>query len=220
MSVWALLAAAGSGERLGADRPKAFAKLRDLPLLAESLARLEVSDWVDASVVAAPPGWVEPAVLVAEEIGAGKVSACVEGGASRTASVRAAADQMADDALVALVHDAARPLVSDDVIERVLAPLSEGWEGVVPAMPITDTVKRARANEIVETVDRTDLVIAQTPQAFLASVLRQSLAAGSDATDCASLVEASGGRVKAVTGDVRLFKVTTGDDLALAERCL
>src|SRR5918994_1450818 len=82
VSVWAVLAAAGSGERFGADRPKAFAKLGELPLLAESLRRLDDSDWVEAIVVAAPPGWEEPAILVAEEIGAGKVAACVAGGAA------------------------------------------------------------------------------------------------------------------------------------------
>ena len=220
MSVWALLAAAGSGERLGAHRPKAFAKLGDLPLLAESLGRLEASDWIDAIVVSAPPGWVEPAVLVAEEIGAGKVSACVEGGDSRTESVRAAAREMPDDAVVALVHDAARPLLTDEVIERVLGPLSEGWDGVVPTLRIADTLKRVGGEQVVETVDRSDLVAAQTPQAFLAPTLRDALAAGTDSTDCAALVEARGGRVKVVPGDVRLFKVTTQADLELVARCL
>src|SRR2546423_4207739 len=80
MSVWAVLAAAGSGERLGADQPKAFVKLGELPMLAESLGRLDESDWIDGIVVAAPPGWEEPAILVAEEIGASKVSSCVTGG--------------------------------------------------------------------------------------------------------------------------------------------
>jgi 2-C-methyl-D-erythritol 4-phosphate cytidylyltransferase len=220
LSVWALVAAAGSGERFGADRPKAFAKLRDLPLLAESLGRLEASDWIDGIVVAAPAGWLEPAVLVAEEIGAGKVTACVEGGSTRTASVRAAAAELPEDAVVALVHDAARPLLADDLLGRVLAPLSEGWDGAVPALPIADTIKRVRGQEIVETVEREELVIVQTPQAFLAPVLRDALTAGTDATDCAALVEARGGRVKVVPGDRLLFKVTTQDDLDLVERCL
>src|ERR671924_1774836 len=90
MSVWAVLAAAGSGERLGADRPKAFARLGEQPLLAESLARLDASEWIDAIVVAAPPGWEEPAILLAEELGCSKVSSCVTGGATRTESVRLA----------------------------------------------------------------------------------------------------------------------------------
>ena len=88
MSVWAVLVAAGRGERLGEDRPKAFARLGNLPLLAESLRRLDESEWIDGIVVVAPPEWEEPSILLAEEIGATKVAACVTGGATRSASVR------------------------------------------------------------------------------------------------------------------------------------
>ena len=80
MSVWAVLVAAGRGERLGDERPKAFARLGALPLLAEPLRRLDESEWIDGIVVVAPPEWEEPAILVAEEIGAAKVAACVTGG--------------------------------------------------------------------------------------------------------------------------------------------
>src|SRR5919109_4815338 len=124
VSVWAILAAGGSGERLGADRPKAFVKLGELPLLAESLGRLDASDWIDGIVVAAPPGWEEPAILVAEEIGASKVSSCVTGGATRAESVRAALAEVPEDATVVLVHDAARPLLPEEVVERVLTALN------------------------------------------------------------------------------------------------
>src|SRR5204863_362963 len=119
MSVWAILVAAGRGERLGLDRPKAFAKLGDEPLLAEPLRRLEACPWVDGIVLVAPPGWEEPAILVAEEEGCGKVHACVTGGETRSDSVRAGLGEVPADALVVLVHDAARPLVSDEVVERV-----------------------------------------------------------------------------------------------------
>ena len=102
------------------------------------------------------------------------------------------------------------------MLERVLAPLSEGWDGIVPALPVADTVKRVRGDEVVETVDRADLVAAQTPQAFVASVLRDALKADvAGATDCAALVEEQNGRVKVVEGDVRLRKVTTREDLEL-----
>ena len=111
MSVWAVLVAAGRGERLGLDRPKAFAALRGRPLLAESLERLESSDWIDAIVVVAPEEWEEPAILLAEELGAGKVSSVVTGGATRSESVREALVEVADDAAVVLVHDSARPLL-------------------------------------------------------------------------------------------------------------
>ncbi|MGZ4290505.1 MAG: 2-C-methyl-D-erythritol 4-phosphate cytidylyltransferase [Gaiellaceae bacterium] len=215
MSVWAILVAAGRGERLGLEQPKAFAKLGEDPLLAEPLRRLEESDWVDAIVLVAPPGWEEPAILLAEELGCGKVSACVPGGETRADSVRAGLGEVPAGAVVVLVHDAARPLLPEAVIERVLAPLAEGWDGAVPGLPVADTLKRVGADgAIAETVSRDGLYTVQTPQAFPADVLREAVAAGGDATDCASLVEARGGRVKVVPGDPQLLKVTTADDLA------
>jgi len=221
LSTWAVLVAAGRGERLGGDRPKAFVALGGRVLLAESLERLEESDWIDAIVVAAPPGWEEPAILLAEELGCGKVAATVTGGATRAESVRAAVAEVAEDAAAILVHDAARPLLSEAVVERVLGALGEGWDGAVPVLPLADTVKRVQGQTVVGTLDRSELVGAQTPQAFVAPVLRRAL--GGDlagATDCASLVESAGGRVKAVAGDRRLLKVTDGEDVELVERWL
>jgi 2-C-methyl-D-erythritol 4-phosphate cytidylyltransferase len=221
VSVWAVLAAAGRGERLGSDRPKAFARLGGRPLLAESLERLDGSGWIDAIVIAAPPEWEEPSILVAEEIAATKVSSAVTGGGSRSESVRLALEEVPEEAAVVLVHDAARPLLPEEVIERVLAPLSEGWDGVVPAVPLADTVKRVEGDRVVETLPRDDLVAVQTPQAFLADTLRRAVSGDvSTATDCASLVEAQGGRVKVVEGDPRLVKVTDPDDLTLVESWL
>ena len=215
MSVWAIVAAAGRGDRLGLDRPKAFAALRGRPLLAESLERLDATDWIDAIVVAAPEGWEEPAILLAEELGCGKVVSCVTGGPTRAESVRLALAEVPEDAAVVLVHDAARPLVTEETVARVLAPLGEGWDGAVPGLPLADTVKRVRGDAVVETVLRDDLVAVQTPQAFVASVLRRAAAAGEDASDCAALVERAGGRVKVVPGDPRLLKVTEPSDLEL-----
>jgi 2-C-methyl-D-erythritol 4-phosphate cytidylyltransferase len=220
VTVWAVLAAAGRGERLGADRPKAFAKLRDRPLLAESLERLEASDWIDAIVIVAPPGWEEPSILVAEELGCAKVTACVSGGETRAESVRAGVAEVGDDAAVNVVHDAARPLLLDEVLERVLTALNEGWDGAVPALPLADTVKRVRDGQIVETLPRDELVAAQTPQAFVAPILREALTGDlAGATDCASLVEPRG-RVTTVPGDPRLLKVTDESDLELVSSFL
>jgi 2-C-methyl-D-erythritol 4-phosphate cytidylyltransferase len=218
VSVWAIVAAAGRGDRLGLDRPKAFAALRGLPLLAESLERLEATDWVDALVVAAPEGWEEPAILLAEELGCGKVSSCVTGGSTRADSVRRALAEVPEDAAAVLVHDAARPLITEEVVARVLGPLGEGWDGAVPGLPLADTVKRVQGETVVETVPRDDLVAVQTPQAFVASVLRG--ASTGDASDCAALVERVGGRVKVVPGDPRLLKVTEPSDLELVESWL
>ncbi len=174
-ATWALIAAAGSGERLGIDRPKAFAVLGGRPLLAESLDRLDRCPLIDAIVVAAPPGWEEPSILLAEELVASKVVACVTGGATRAESVAAALAEVPEEALVVLVHDAARPLVDDAVVERLMGPLGEGFDGAVPALPVPDTLKRARDGVVVETVDREGLVAAQTPQVFLAPMLRQRI---------------------------------------------
>jgi 2-C-methyl-D-erythritol 4-phosphate cytidylyltransferase len=220
-STWAILVAAGAGERLGLDRPKAFAALGGRPLLAESVDRLDRCPWVDAIVVAAPPGWEEPTILLSEELAASKVVSCVTGGATRGDSVRASLEEVGTDALVVLVHDAARPFVSDDVVQRVLGPLGEGYDGVVPALPVPDTLKRADGSRVAETVPREGLVAVQTPQAFLVPVLRRAYDGNvSVVTDCSSLVERSGGRVAIVEGDPRLFKITTPADLDLAESLL
>jgi 2-C-methyl-D-erythritol 4-phosphate cytidylyltransferase len=215
LSVWAVLVAAGRGERLGEERPKAFARLGSLPLLAEPLRRLDESEWIDGVVVVAPPEWEEPAILVAEEIGASKVAACVAGGLTRSASVRLGLDEVPGDADVVLVHDAARPVLPPELVPRLLDALAEGFDGAVPGLAVADTVKRVYDGVVVETPPRDQLVAVQTPQAFVASVLRD--AAGGEGSDCASLVEAAGGRVKVVQGDERLLKVTTPDDLRRVE---
>ena len=221
MSTWAVLVAAGRGERLGGDRPKSFAPLRGRPLLAESLERLEASDWIDAIVVVAPEGWEEPSILVAEELGCGKVSATVAGGASRAESVRVGVAEADREAAALVVHDAARPLLTEEVLDRVLGALGRGWDGAVPGLPVSDTIKRVEGDAVAETLPRDQLVAVQTPQAFAASALRPALDGDvSGASDCASLVEARGGRVTVVPGDPRLLKVTTPEDLALVESWL
>lgn len=218
--VWAVLVAAGRGERFGGDRPKAFANLAGRPLLAESLERLEACAWIEALVVVAPAEWEEPSILLAEELGVGKVHAVVTGGATRADSVRAGVAEVPDEAAVLVVHDAARPLLSDEVVERVVTAIGEAWDGAVPALPLADTVKLAEGEAVVATVERSGLVTVQTPQAFLAGSLRRALAGDEDATDCAGLVEAAGGRVRLVEGDRRLVKVTTQADLDFVETLL
>ena len=222
MSVWAVLVAAGTGVRFGGTRPKAFAALAGRPLLAESLERLDASERVDGIILVAPPGWEEPAILLAEELGAGKLSACVPGGATRGESVRIGVAEVPPEAEAILVHDAARPLVDEDVIVRVLAPLAAGWDGAVPGLPVADTVKRVGEDgTVLETVERHDLYAVQTPQGFRAAVFRRALAEVADeTTDCAGIVERAGGRVRVVEGDARLLKVTTPGDLRSVENLL
>ena len=215
-----MVVAAGRGERLGSPYPKAFAKLGGRPLLAESLERLDRSDWIEGLVVVVPSEWEEPAILLAEEVGAGKVTLAVPGGETRSDSVRAGLAEVPGEAAVVVVHDAARPLDDRLVDERVVLALEDGWDGAVPAMPVPDTLKRAEGEAVVETVDRSGLVAVQTPQAFVAGTLRRALEAGGAESDCAASVERAGGRVRVVPGDPRLVKVTSDADLALVEALL
>lgn len=220
-SVWAVLVAAGRGERLGAKRPKAFAALGGRPLLAESLERLDGSRRIEGLVAVVPRKWEEPSILCAEEVGASKLVACVAGGATRTESVRIGLGEVPAHADVILVHDAARPLVSQPIVDRVLDGLGDGYDGAVPGLPVADTIKRASGGTVVETLDRSELVAVQTPQAFVAAVLRRAFAdVDACGSDCAAIVERVGGRVRVVEGDADLLKVTTPEDLAVVEQRL
>jgi 2-C-methyl-D-erythritol 4-phosphate cytidylyltransferase len=135
--------------------------------------------------------------------------------------VQAGLEEVGPEAPVVVVHDAARPLLREAVLDRVLAALSEGWDGVVPGLPVADTVKRVDGSRVVDTVDRGGLVAVQTPQAFRADVLREAFSGDLEAaTDCASLVEKRGGRVCVVDGDPWLLKVTTQADLDHVHRLL
>ena len=200
MSVVGIVPAAGAGERLGADVPKAFAVLGGRPMLEWSLEVLrEVCDRV---VVAVPADRVEPPDFVA-------------GGATRSESVRNAVEA-APEASIYVVHDAARPLVTVDLVQRCIDAL-EGYDGVIAAVPVTDTVKEVENAEVVRTPDRGRLWAAQTPQVFRAEVLRR---AAGEATDDASLVEAMGGSVRVVQAMRENFKVTSPLDVRLAEALL
>jgi 2-C-methyl-D-erythritol 4-phosphate cytidylyltransferase len=209
MAVVGVIPAAGSGERLGASGPKAFALCGGRPLLDWSLEVLE--SVCDRVVVAVPAGFDEGPDRVV-------------GGASRSASVRAAL-AAAPEATVAVVHDAARPLVSRELVARCIAALEEGFDGAVAAAPVSDTIKEADSGGRVErTLERSKLWAIQTPQVFRADVLRRALDVPEDllaaATDDASLVEAAGGSVRVVEAPADNLKVTRPVDLELAEALL
>ena len=168
VAVWAVVVAAGSGERLGADQPKAFVRFGDDPLIAASVAALDEHPAITGIVLVVPEGWEERATFMADDIGAGKASIAVAGGATRSDSVAAGVAEVPDDAGIILVHDAARPNVPADLIDRVLGGFADGADGVIPVLPIDDTVKRVDgAGRVVETLDRAELRAVQTPQAFL-----------------------------------------------------
>jgi len=168
IETWAIIVAAGEGRRLGAGRPKAFVGFRGRVLLAPAIELVEDHAAVAGVVVVVPDGWEEPATVLAEELAAGKVRAAVAGGATRARSVAAGLAEVPDGAGVVLVHDAARPLASPELVTRVLAGLAGGADGAIPVVPVPDTIKRVRGGEVVETLDRGELCAVQTPQAFLA----------------------------------------------------
>jgi 2-C-methyl-D-erythritol 4-phosphate cytidylyltransferase / 2-C-methyl-D-erythritol 2,4-cyclodiphosphate synthase len=222
-STWAIVVAGGDGARLGADRPKAFIGLGGRPLLAHSIDLLEDHPAVDRIVLVVPAEWEEPATLLADELAAGKVVAAVPGGETRALSVAAGLAVVGDDAEAILVHDAARPFASAELIDRLLEALAN-HAGAVPAVAVTDTVKRVTGGRVAETLDRSELRAVQTPQAFRAEALRRAYAAPSaalrDATDCASLVEATGLEVAVVPGEGGNMKITSPEDLTRAEERL
>jgi 2-C-methyl-D-erythritol 4-phosphate cytidylyltransferase len=224
VAVWAVLVAAGRGERLGDERPKAFARLGGRVLAAESLERLDGSAWIDAIVVVAPPEWEEAVIVLAEELALGKVVSCVTGGETRAESVRAGLAEVADDADVILVHDAARPLVTPEIIRATLAGLDPEADAAIAAARVTDTIKEGDGTTVGRTLDRSRLWAIQTPQVFRREVLERALAQPHDvlaaATDDASIVEGMGGTVRLVESPRDNLKVTTADDLRLAELLL
>ncbi|SNS68340.1 2-C-methyl-D-erythritol 2,4-cyclodiphosphate synthase [Geodermatophilus pulveris] len=210
-----IVAAAGSGSRLGADRPKALVPLAGRPLVRWSVEAL-LAGGVAEVVVAVPADELAAfaAVLPADV-------RLVVGGTSRTASVRAALAAVGDHADAVLVHDAARPLTPPGVVARVLAALAAGAPAVVPVLPVVDTTVSVAGDGVVTgTLPRETLRRVQTPQGFARAVLADAygrLPPGAELTDDAAVVRADGVAVATVAGDERSAKVTVAHDLALAE---
>jgi len=211
MTTAAIVAAAGSGERLGAGVPKALVRLGDQTLLQLSVAVMRDAG-VDVVVVTAP------ASSVAEFTALVPGAVVVAGGETRQDSVRAGLSSLRDEVDVVLVHDAARALVPIEVVHRVLTALGDGAEAVVPVVALADTVKEVTlTGDVVRTIDRTSLRAVQTPQGFRRSVLERAHAGGmAAATDDAALVEALGVTVTTVEGSAEAMKVTTPMDLEVA----
>lgn len=208
----ALIVAAGRGERLGSDGPKAFVVCGGRPMLDWSVDALRAAG-VTRIVVALPAGYDAPEGCIG-----------VAGGAERSHSVRAALAAAGPDVDVVLVHDAARPLLTAAIVRDCVAGLDGGVDAAIAAAPMADTVKEADGHDVVRTLDRSRLWAVQTPQVFrtaaLQAVLAQDDAVLAAATDDASLIEASGGTVRVVPCPRENFKVTTPEDLRLAELVL
>lgn len=212
-SVGAIVVAAGSGRRFGGE--KQLVDLHGVRVLDRSVAAARS---VAAHVVAVVPG-----DRVDELAGCG-ADVVVAGGATRSDSVRAGLAAVPAEVEVVVVHDGARPLASATLFVAVVDAVRAGADAAIPGVPVSDTLKRVEraaqdgGHDVVgATVDRDGLVAVQTPQAFAADVLRAAHATGAEATDDAALVEARGGRVVVVAGETRNLKITTPDDLRVAE---
>lgn len=216
-TVAAILVAAGSGERLGADVPKAFVEIAGQSMAEHAVRRFGGHRAIGPIRLVVPLAWVRTAAdrlwPFANDL------SVVQGGATRQASVAAGLAAVPTDATFVLVHDVARPFVTDTVIDAVVAALMAGADAVVPVVPIHDTVRRVGSDGMLAgVVDRSTLVAVQTPQGFRRDVLIAAHAAASDtATDDAALVEALGHQVVSVPGADEAFKITTPADLAHAE---
>lgn len=212
MSVWTIVVAAGRGERFGSD--KQAADLGGRSVVSRSVATsAEASDGV--VVVVAPERLVAAEALVSGSDGEATVVTpvtLVAGGATRAASVRAGLAAVPDDAEVVLVHDGARPLATAALFARVVAAVRAGADAVVPGVPVADSLRAVDGG----VVDRDGVLAVQTPQGFPADRLRAAHAAGTDASDDATLVEAAGGTVVVVDGESANLKITRPVDLALA----
>ena len=208
MSVSAIIAAAGSGERFGAGYPKALIQLGNQTLLEHAVGAL--APVVNQIIISAPAGFEKQ---ISTLVGDGII--VVTGGATRTSSVRNALAHVTSDYV--LVHDAARALASTELATRVIGQLLEGQSAVIPGIGSIDTIKTIDPDGFVQsTPNRSSLRTVQTPQGFLTSLLREAHATNEEATDDASMVERQGVKVKVIEGEAQALKITTPADLVTA----
>lgn len=214
----AIVLAAGAGRRLGSEIPKAFLPIGGRPILAVAAAAAAASPAIRAIAVTAPPGYEGEARACLE--GFEVPTTVLTGGATRQASVRAALGAIGEDVQIVAVHDAARPFAPPDLFTEVVRAVAAGATGAIPLVPVSDTVKRVLGGYVVGTIDREELGLAQTPQAFRLDALRaaheRAAEAGTDVTDDAMLLEGEV-EIVGIAGDPMNVKITTMLDLARAE---
>ncbi|MGA1667179.1 MAG: 2-C-methyl-D-erythritol 4-phosphate cytidylyltransferase [Candidatus Nanopelagicales bacterium] len=216
-----IVPAAGRGERLGPGAPKALRTLAGQPILLHAVRNLATARGLDLIVVAVPEESCEEARALLQGIDI--PITIVSGGETRQDSVARALLALPSEVDVVLVHDAARPLVPSDVVDRVVGAVRAGAQAVIPTLGVVDTVKEVDGDGVVRaTLDRARLQAVQTPQGFARDVLQRAHAAsdGGDATDDAGMVERMGVIVQTVPGHEEAFKITRPLDLVLAEAIL
>lgn len=217
--MYVIVTAAGSSRRMGGTN-KLLLPLQGKPLLVHTLSYFEKHPLVKGVVVSAPSEQREVYLALVREHGLNKVSAVVLGGAERQDSIRNALAALTcgvDEAVA--IHDGARPCLSGDLLERLLAGLAEA-QGCLPMVAVKDTIKRVDdQGRVLETLVRSELFAAQTPQVFRYAAIveahKRAHAEGYLGTDDCSLIEHYGGTIRAVAGDYRNLKVTTPEDLEM-----
>ena len=210
----AIIAAAGMGNRLGANLPKSLVKLLDKTLVEHAVANL--SPVCELIIVTAPKGYEDEYTKIL-----GDQVTVITGGVLRSDSIRIAISKIPTNFEYVLVHDAARALASTTLASSVLNQLIQGEQAVIPALDVIDTIKEVDSKGYVRnTLNRSSLKVIQTPQGFSRSVLERAHQASEDATDDAALVEALGVAVKVIAGEDRAFKITTPSDIATALKFL
>ena len=216
--VGAIIAAAGAGRRMKADRPKQFLVLEGVSILVLTLRKFDASPLIDHMVIASPREAVEEVRRLADRAGLTKPIIAIEGGERRQDSVAIAMRHLAPDTDLVAVHDGVRPFVSLEDIEQVTAAADRTGAAIL-ALPITDTVKEVERDVVKSTLRRENLVLVQTPQVFRAQILHDAFDSarrdGYYGTDEASLVERMGHPVSIVRGSTRNIKITRPSDLSL-----
>lgn len=218
----AIIVAAGISTRFGGDTPKQFVNLAGRPILSRSIEKFDLCDEIDSIIVVAASEFVEQTRELVEEAKFSKPVKIVAGGATRSRSTASGLSAVNGDDGVVLVHDAARPLVSVEDIRSVIEAAAKSGAACL-ASPVADTIKRVANGEIRETIDRSSLMSAQTPQGFRVELLRRAFATVADvdnATDECTLVESLGERVSIVAATSPNMKITTQDDVRIAEALL
>jgi 2-C-methyl-D-erythritol 4-phosphate cytidylyltransferase len=221
----AIVVAGGKGVRFGGDRPKQFLELNGTPIIVHTLRQFELSQQIDKVIVVLPASEVADFQSLVDKFGLRKISRVVGGGETRAQSVKSGLAAI-DEAEVVAVHDAVRPLVTHDEIDRSVTAAAESGAAILAA-PVSETIKEVADNHIVRTVARAQLRRALTPQSFRFELLKQAYqdlemleATGADVTDDSFLVERLGIAVTVVEGSARNIKITTTEDLAVAEGLL
>jgi len=221
----AIVVAAGKGTRLGGDRPKQFLELAGVPVIIHTLRQFERSKQIREVITVLPADDMAGFESLAEKFELSKVRRVVAGGTTRAQSVRNGLNAIVEADIVA-VHDGVRPFVTPEEIDEVIAA-AEKFGAAILTAPVADTIKRVKADRIVETISRAELRRALTPQCFRFDILKRAYeqldeleSAGLEITDESMLAEQLGIKIVSVNGNPRNIKITTEDDLAVASRLL